>query len=224
MTNETDRRGGRLRSAARSSPGDGAQSTDYRDGWPDGVEPFAAPRCGRTNRGGARVPLPADAIRRAGEGGRHADAGPCNSDPAATGGNGGSGGNTRGDPPTAARCRSRTDRGNTGNGRKPRCATRVDFAAVNGAARPHLEALCRRWLPGGRRVGHEWVCGSLRGETGESCRVNLHTGRWADFATLDDRGGDPVSLAAAIYRLSQSEAARCLAAMLGLDAEGPRHG
>ena len=28
-----------------------------------------------------------------------------------------------------------------------------DFAAVNAAALPHLEALCRRWLPGGRRIG-----------------------------------------------------------------------
>ena len=223
MIQETDHLSGPLRPAARFSPGNSVQSTGHRDGWPGGVKALAASKRQGADRSGVRIPLPVDAIRRAGEGGRRADAGPCDPDPAATGGNGGNGGNTRGDPPVAARCHSRTDRGNTGNGRKPRRATRVDFAAVNGAARPHLEALCRRWLPGGRRVGHEWVCGSLRGEAGESCRVNLRTGRWADFAT-GEKGGDPVSLAAAIHRLSQGEAARRLAVMLGLDAEGPRHG
>ena len=51
--------------------------------------------------------------------------------------------------------------------RAPRAS--FDFAAVNAAALPHLEALCRRWLPGGRRIGKEWICGSLRGEAGMSC-------------------------------------------------------
>jgi len=98
---------------------------------------------------------------------------------------------------------------------------RVDFSAIRDAAASHLEALCRRWLPGGRRVGNEWVCGSLRGEPGSSCRVNLRTGRWCDFAT-GEKGGDAVSLAAAVFGLSQVEAARRLARMLGPDAEGRR--
>jgi putative DNA primase/helicase len=59
----------------------------------------------------------------------------------------------------------------------------VDFLAVNRTALPHLEALCVRWLPGGRRAGVEWVCGNLGGEPGGSCKVNLRTGRWCDFAT-----------------------------------------
>lgn len=45
--------------------------------------------------------------------------------------------------------------------------------------------------------------------------MNLATGRWADFAT-GDRGGDPVSLVAFLFDLSQGEAARRLAAMLGV--------
>jgi hypothetical protein len=45
--------------------------------------------------------------------------------------------------------------------------------------------------------------------------VNLVTGRWADFA-VDARGGDPISLAAYLWGLSQSEAARRLALMLGV--------
>jgi len=96
-----------------------------------------------------------------------------------------------------------------------------DFAAVNRAALPHLESLCRRWLPGGRRIGAEWVCGSLRGEAGASCKVNLHNGRWADFAT-GPRGGDPVSLAAAVAGIGQAEAARSLAQMFGINEEDRR--
>lgn len=102
----------------------------------------------------------------------------------------------------------------------------ADFAAVNAAALPALEALCARWLAGGRRIGPEWRCGSLAGEEGGSLGVRL-TGRragcWADFAT-GEKGGDAVSLAAAIFRISQVEAARRLATMLGLTPEGNRHG
>ena len=99
-------------------------------------------------------------------------------------------------------------------GRK-RGAGRIDIAEVARAALPHLTALCQRWLPGGRLEGREWTVGSLRGEPGRSCRVNTATGRWCDFST-GERGGDAVSLAAAIARCSQIEAARALAAMLGM--------
>lgn len=92
---------------------------------------------------------------------------------------------------------------------------RLDIAEVARAALPHLPELCRRWLPDGRQLGAEWTCGSLAGEPGESCKVNLRTGRWADFAT-GAKGGDAVSLTAAVHRLSQIEAARRLADMLGM--------
>lgn len=100
-----------------------------------------------------------------------------------------------------------------------------DFDAINRAALAHLEVLCRRWLPGGRRVGAEWVAGSLRGEPGRSLKVRLtgpRRGRWADFAT-GAKGGDPVSLAAAVHGLPQATAARRLAVALGMPAEGGRH-
>jgi len=48
-----------------------------------------------------------------------------------------------------------------------------------------------------------------------SFKINLHTGKWADFAS-GDRGGDPVSLAAFLFGLSQIEAGRRLADMLKL--------
>ena len=223
MTHETDHRGGRLPLVARRLGVNGMPSTEYRDGRLGDATMLATPEREGAHRGGVRAPRPADALPRAPDGRRRPGTGSCDADLAATGGNGGNGGNTRAGPPLAARCRHRADRGNTGNGRKPRRIAPVDFAAVNGAALPHLEALCCRWLPGGRRIGREWVCGSLRGEAGASCKVNLRTGRWADFDT-GEKGGDPVSFAAAVHRLSQADAGRRLAAMLGLEVEGQRHG
>jgi hypothetical protein len=97
-------------------------------------------------------------------------------------------------------------------GRRP-----IRFAAVNAVALPALPALLERWLPGGRKEGHEYV--ALNPTRADrhlgSFRVNLRTGRWADFAT-GDKGGDPVSLAAYLFRLRQAEAAERLAGMLGV--------
>jgi len=51
-----------------------------------------------------------------------------------------------------------------------------------------------------------------------SFSVNLRTGKWADFAT-GDAGGDPVSLAAYVLNISQIEAARVIAGMVGVNTE-----
>nr|WP_243444148.1 hypothetical protein [Acetobacter persici] len=73
-------------------------------------------------------------------------------------------------------------------------------------------------LPDGRRLGHEWVCRNpRRGDRKPgSFSVNLNTGRWADFAEADARGGDVISLAAYLAGVTQYEAALELAKMLGL--------
>jgi hypothetical protein len=97
---------------------------------------------------------------------------------------------------------------------------RCDFAAINAAALARLPDVLARLLPGGREVRGYWNAGSLRGEAGDSLRVRLRgerAGAWCDFAT-GEKGGDPVSLAAAVARLAQHEAARRLAHMLGIGA------
>ena len=106
--------------------------------------------------------------------------------------------------------------------------TRVDcfdFEAVNTAARAALPALLARWLPNGRVSGREYTALNPRraDRTLGSFKVNLQTGRWADFAS-GDRGGDPVSLAAYLFGLTQIEAGRRLALMLGLPGKEARHG
>lgn len=95
---------------------------------------------------------------------------------------------------------------------------RVDFAAINAAALRVLPELVYRWAPDGKVRGHEWVARNpRRSDTNPgSFSINLHNGRWADFAT-GDGGGDPISLAAYLYGLSQRDAAINIAAMLGLE-------
>ncbi|WP_448192726.1 hypothetical protein [Azospirillum sp. sgz301742] len=94
---------------------------------------------------------------------------------------------------------------------------RLDFDRINRAAVAALPALLVRWLPGGRREGHEYIALNPRRADRRlgSFRINMNTGRWADFAT-DDGGGDPISLAAYLAGISQADAARHLADMLGV--------
>lgn len=93
----------------------------------------------------------------------------------------------------------------------------LDFGAINAAALSELATLLARWLPDGRRNGREFEARNpRRGDRHPgSFRVNLRTGRWSDFAT-GDAGGDPVSLAAYLFGLSQIDAAKRLAEMLGV--------
>lgn len=86
--------------------------------------------------------------------------------------------------------------------------THIDFAALNAVCMSRLEHLLAAWLPDGQRQGREWVAlNPTRADHRRgSFRINMDTGRWADFAT-PDRGGDPVSLYAYVYGLSQSRAA-----------------
>jgi hypothetical protein len=95
----------------------------------------------------------------------------------------------------------------------------VDFGRVNRTARAVLPSLLRRWLPGGRIEGAEYTARNPKRADRRpgSFKVNTHTGRWADFAT-GVGGGDPISLAAYLFDLSQLEAAKRLARMLGVEA------
>jgi hypothetical protein len=94
---------------------------------------------------------------------------------------------------------------------------RIDFGHVNRAAVAALPMLLARWLPGGRVEGAEHVARNPRraDDRPGSFKINMRTGRWADFAT-GDRARDPVSLVAFLAETGQADAARRLAATLGL--------
>lgn len=97
-----------------------------------------------------------------------------------------------------------------------RCG-RIDFERVNRSALAHAVAVVRGLLPEGRLEGHEYVARNpLRPDKRlGSFKVNVSTGRWADFAT-GDGGGDLVSLAAFVSGLPQREAAIRLAESMGV--------
>ena len=95
---------------------------------------------------------------------------------------------------------------------------KIDFQAVNRAAIAVLPTLLRRWLPEGRIEGREYLAHNPTRTDRQlgSFKINLKTGKWADFAS-GDKGGDAISLVADLRGIKQSEAARGLAAMLGVD-------
>ena len=95
----------------------------------------------------------------------------------------------------------------------------IDFAGIARTALAHAPTLVTRWLPQGRRFGNEWIARNpMRNDRrAGSFRINLETGRWADFAT-PDRGSDLISLAAYLHcNNDQGEAARLLAQALSVD-------
>ncbi|GEO16003.1 hypothetical protein [Microvirga aerophila] len=93
------------------------------------------------------------------------------------------------------------------------------FATVAKAALAALPTLLKRWLPDGHREGSEWVALNPRRKDHArgSFKINLKTGRWADFAT-GDRGGDAISLLAYLRNVSQRDAAHDLSRDLGMPA------
>jgi len=98
----------------------------------------------------------------------------------------------------------------------------IDFAAIDMVALRALPILLQRWLPDGKRRGREYVARNptRADRTPGSFSISLVSGKWADFAS-GDRGAGVISLAAYLYRLTQPEAARLVAGMLGI-SEGQK--
>jgi hypothetical protein len=93
----------------------------------------------------------------------------------------------------------------------------IDFDQINRAALAAFPTVLARILPGGRRVGDEYLVLNPRRADRHlgSFRINLCSGKWADFA-CDARGGDPISLVAYLDDVKQTDAARRLLLMLGI--------
>lgn len=94
---------------------------------------------------------------------------------------------------------------------------KIAFARIADTAQRQADAIVGRWLPEGKRDGAEWVAKNPRRNDQRlgSFKVNLRTGRWSDFA-VDRSGGDLISLAAYLFNLSQVDAAKRVAEMLGI--------
>lgn len=100
---------------------------------------------------------------------------------------------------------------------------RIDFKEVADAALNVAETLLNRWLPDGKKHGHEYQARNpTRADTKiGSFSINLNTGAWGDFAT-DETGGDLISLYAYLNDCSQLEAAKALSEELYLGVSTPQ--
>lgn len=79
----------------------------------------------------------------------------------------------------------------------------MNFDALK--AKLSIPSLVHELLPDGKVSGNEYVCASILGGKGKSFSVNLKTGVWAEFAG-DQKGGDVISLYAAVKGITQGEA------------------
>ena len=92
---------------------------------------------------------------------------------------------------------------------------KLDFEGLSQTLLYQVRSMLPEWLPGGRVMGNEYVCGDIMGGPGNSMKVNITSGRWADFST-DQKGGDLISLYAAIHNLGNGDAFKKLNDMYGL--------
>ena len=100
----------------------------------------------------------------------------------------------------------------------------LDFDRINRVAIAALPTVLGRLLPGGKTLGREYQALNPRRSDRNigSFKISCVNGKWQDFAT-GDKGGDPVSLVAYLEGVSQGEAARLLARMLGVELREGRH-
>lgn len=98
--------------------------------------------------------------------------------------------------------------------------TKIDYDRLKAIAANNMEMILHRWLPGGKLVRGEYLCGSIRGGQGESCSTSVKDGVGGDFAS-SERWGDAIDMVATIEGIAMSEAARKLEEFLGVTDATP---
>lgn len=103
---------------------------------------------------------------------------------------------------------------------------KINFSHIASAALAQSESLIRQWLPDGKRHGDEWIAlNPTRSDASAgSFKVNLTSGKWADFAT-DAQGRDLISLYGLLHGgLKNGQAAHGLAKLLGIETQSKGSG
>jgi len=92
----------------------------------------------------------------------------------------------------------------------------IDFNQLNSQIKPHTIYLLKKLLPSRKLEKHEYIAlnPTRNDKRAGSFRINVMTGKWADFAT-GDKGGDIISLWAYVNGTIQIDAARALQAIVG---------
>ena len=99
-----------------------------------------------------------------------------------------------------------------------------DIKTVVQGLTDRAEDLARTLLPNGRRHGHEWRCGSLAGEAGQSLSVNIGPSRpgvWQDFSSVEDKGDAFDLVAKCLFNGDKKQAMAWSISWLGLDDMSP---
>lgn len=94
------------------------------------------------------------------------------------------------------------------------------FQTVKAALSGRMEEVVTDLLPGGRVMGREYVCASLAGGQGDSCKTNLSSGVGCDFAT-GERWSDVIDLAVRVWNVSPFQAAKRLTERFGIPVSMP---
>lgn len=99
-------------------------------------------------------------------------------------------------------------------------SNKIDFKQVADAALNNARRLLHEWLPGGDWSGDEYKPHNPTRDDRHkgSFVISAKTGKWIDNAT-GDSGGDLISLYAYIHYISQIDAARAVAEMVGVDID-----
>lgn len=94
----------------------------------------------------------------------------------------------------------------------------MNYKAIKEQALSHSHILLKTWLPNGVVKAHEYIAlnPTRHDRNLGSFRINMRSGIWADFAT-QDRGGDLIALLAYLDHSSNSQAARKISTLLGLE-------
>jgi hypothetical protein len=86
--------------------------------------------------------------------------------------------------------------------------SKIDFKAINAAAVHSLPLLLARWLPGGKRIGKEYIArnptrADRKPGSFKVVMVGHRAGVWADFATGDRVFGRKVTVEVVASRLAK---------------------
>lgn len=92
----------------------------------------------------------------------------------------------------------------------------MNFKELKLALEPYTLNFIQELLPGGKLLGREWRTGSIHGGQGDSFGINIDSQAWGDLNAAEGaKGGDLISLYAAIHNIGQIKAAEILADKIG---------
>lgn len=95
----------------------------------------------------------------------------------------------------------------------------IDFNQLKQALEADIVSILYHIFPSGKLDKQEFVMGNIYGDPGKSSKYNTQTHLWADFAG-EQSGRDVISLVAASYGISQTEAAKKLQEIVGVASVG----